>query len=52
MSSQQPTRVAAKSPGDAFYIETSLPTGVTIASYRRTRPRRPTLWKRLRSQAP
>src|SRR3954447_9474046 len=30
------------------YIESTLPTGVTIAEYRRSRPPRPTLWQRLR----
>jgi hypothetical protein len=29
-----------------IYIESSLPTGVTIAEYRRLRPRRPSIWKR------
>jgi hypothetical protein len=33
---------------DLFYIESTLPVGVTIAEYQRCRPRRPTLWKRLR----
>jgi hypothetical protein len=32
---------------DAFYIESSLPAGATITEYRRSRPRRPTLWQRL-----
>jgi hypothetical protein len=32
---------------DTFYIESTLPTGVTIAEYRRSRPRRPSLWQRL-----
>jgi hypothetical protein len=36
---------------DTFYIESSLPTGVTIAEYRRSRPPRPTLWRRLRALA-
>jgi len=33
---------------ELLYIECSLPTGVTIAEYRRLRPRRPLLWKRLK----
>ena len=36
---------------DPFYIESSLPNGVTIAEYRRSRPPRPTLWRRLRALA-
>jgi hypothetical protein len=34
---------------EAFYIETSLPAGLTITEYRRSRPARPTLWERLRN---
>jgi len=33
---------------DLFYLESTLPAGVTIAEYQRFRQRRPTLWKRLR----
>jgi hypothetical protein len=36
---------------DPFYIESTLPNGVTIAEYRRSRPPRPTLWRRLRALA-
>jgi hypothetical protein len=36
-------------PRDVFYIESTLPAGVTIAEYQRCRPRPPTLWKRWRS---
>jgi hypothetical protein len=32
---------------DPFYIECSLPTGITIAEYRRSRPQRPSVWQRL-----
>lgn len=42
---------AAMSSGAAFYIETSLPAGCTIADYRRSRPPRPTAWKRLKELA-
>jgi hypothetical protein len=34
-----------------FYIETSIPAGVTIADYRRSRPRRPSRWERLKRLA-
>jgi hypothetical protein len=29
---------------DSFYIECTLPAGLTIADYRRLRPRRSSLW--------
>jgi hypothetical protein len=32
---------------EILYIESSLPTGVTISEYRRLRPQRPTLWQRI-----
>jgi hypothetical protein len=31
-----------------FYIESSMPTGMTIAAYRRCRPQHPSLWRRFR----
>ena len=34
---------------DPFYIESSLPAGLTISEYRRSRPARPTLWRRFRA---
>jgi hypothetical protein len=34
---------------DAFYIESSVPAGLPLAQYRRLRPKRPTLWERLRN---
>jgi hypothetical protein len=33
------------------YIETSIRPGVTIDQYRRSRPRRPSRWERLKSLA-
>lgn len=30
-----------------MYLETTIPAGCTIADYRRSRPRRPGLWKRV-----
>jgi hypothetical protein len=32
---------------DAFYIESSVPAGLTLAQYRCLRPKRRTLWERL-----
>ena len=32
---------------DDFYIEASLPAGLTIAEYRLTRPPRPSAWRRV-----
>jgi hypothetical protein len=31
-----------------LYIETSIRAGLTIAEYRRSRPRRPSRWERLK----
>jgi hypothetical protein len=36
---------------DVFYLESSLPAGMTISEYRRSRPRRPTGWERLKRLA-
>jgi hypothetical protein len=36
---------------DVFYLESSLPAGMTISEYRRSRPRRPTGWERLKGIA-
>ena len=33
---------------DVFYIESSLPAGVTIGEFRRSRPR-PTRWERMKA---
>jgi hypothetical protein len=33
------------------YIETTIPPGLTIGEYRRSRPRRPTRWERLKQLA-
>jgi hypothetical protein len=38
-------------PEAVFYVESSLPPGMTIAEYRRARPRRPTRWERLKQLA-
>jgi hypothetical protein len=34
-----------------FYIETSIPAGMTIDQYRRRRTRRPSRWERLKRLA-
>lgn len=34
-----------------LYVETSIPAGLTIAEYRRSRPRRPSRWERLKQLA-
>ncbi len=33
------------------YIETTIPVGQTVGEYRRSRPRRPSRWERLKSLA-
>jgi hypothetical protein len=38
-------------PDRVFYLETSLPPGLTVDQYRRGRPRRSTRWKRLKRLA-
>jgi hypothetical protein len=38
-------------PDRAFYLESSLPPGLTVDQYRRGRPRRSTRWKRLKRLA-
>jgi hypothetical protein len=47
MVTAQNIEVGIVGPRELFYIECSLPTGVTLAEYRRLRPGRPSLWKRL-----
>jgi hypothetical protein len=51
MTSPQNIEVGIVEARDLFYIECSLPTDVTIAEYRRLRPRRPSLWKRFKEVA-
>ena len=38
-------------PDRVFYLESSLPPGLTLDQYRRGRPRRSTRWKRLKRLA-
>jgi hypothetical protein len=39
-------------PADTFYLECSLPNDLTIAAYRRLRPRRRSLWQQLLGRRP
>ena len=48
MISAQNSEVGILGARELLYIECSLPTGVTIAEYRRLRPRRTSLWKRFK----
>ncbi len=36
---------------DILYIECTVPAGLTLAEYRRSRPARPTFWQRLFGRA-
>jgi len=49
MATTQTIEAAHTARHDPFYIESSLPNGMTITEYRRSRPPRPTLWRRLRT---
>jgi hypothetical protein len=49
-SNRQPT-LLERAPDDVFYVESSVPPGMTISEYRRSRPRRPTRWERLKQLA-
>jgi hypothetical protein len=47
-----PYVIPVDEPGFDFrYVETSIPAGVTMAEYRRARPRRPARWHRLKRLA-
>lgn len=50
-SSTHNIAVGIAGAGDLAYIECSLPAGLTIAEYRRLRPRRPSLWQRFKGLA-
>jgi hypothetical protein len=45
------TNQLVQHPDAVFYVESSLPPGMTIGEYRRSRPRRPTRWERLKQLA-
>jgi hypothetical protein len=51
MQSTSPSLLAPAPEASVFYIETSLPPGLTLDEYRRGRPRRTTRWGRLKRLA-
>ena len=46
-----PHRNLFQHPDSVFYVESSLPPGMTIGEYRRSRPGRPTRFERLKRLA-
>jgi hypothetical protein len=50
MNSTAHTDHFADSPDHLFYVESSIPPGLTLNEYRRSRPR-PTPWERLKQLA-
>ncbi len=51
MKSISPSLLVAAPEDGAFYVESSLPPGLTLNEYRRGRPRRATRWGRLKRLA-
>ena len=51
MSNTQQRSLLLHPSDDVFYLESSLPAGMTISEYRRSRPRRPTGGERLKELA-
>ena len=51
MQSIRPSHLQPALDDRAFYVESSIPPGLTLADYRRGRPRRPTRWNRLKRLA-
>jgi hypothetical protein len=51
MMSTRPSHLAQALEDRAFYVESSVPPGLTLDEYRRGRPRRPTRWGRLKRLA-
>ena len=51
MKSASPSLLAPAPEDRVFYIESSLPPGLTLDAYRRGRPRRTTRWGRLKRLA-
>ena len=43
--------VVATADGQGLYVESDILPGLTIDQYRRSRPRRPSRWERLKSLA-
>jgi hypothetical protein len=51
MQSIAPSPLAQALDSRVFYVETSVPAGLTLNEYRRGRPRRSTRWGRLKRLA-
>jgi hypothetical protein len=51
MKSISPSNLVVAPEDRLFYVESSLPPGLTIDEYRRGRPRRATRWGRLKRLA-
>ena len=51
MQSIAPSPLAPAPDSRVFYVETSVPAGLTLNEYRRGRPRRSTRWGRLKRLA-
>jgi|tagenome__1003787_1003787.scaffolds.fasta_scaffold20972597_4 hypothetical protein len=51
MASDHTRTASTRSPGEAFYIESTLPVAQTLGEYRSSRTRRPGRWRRIRRAA-
>jgi hypothetical protein len=51
MKSTSPIFLVAAPEDRVFYVESSLPPGLTLNEYRRARPRRASRWERLKRLA-
>ena len=51
MKTTLPAHDLLQPPDAVFYLESSLPPGMTIGEYRRSRPPKPTAWTRLKQLA-
>jgi hypothetical protein len=51
MKSTSPSILVTAPEDHVFYVESSLPSGLTLSEYRRGRPRRSTRWGRLKRLA-
>jgi hypothetical protein len=51
MTTTPQQHLALQHSDDVFYVESSLPPGMSMSDYRRSRPRRPTRWERLKQLA-
>jgi hypothetical protein len=48
MNSTGSSKLLRDLPEQQFYVESSLPPGLTLSAYRRSRPRRSSRWERLK----